>query len=74
MPKQKTVKETHTYKGYSAEFEQPGEWCDACSEEILSSADLMVAEMQIKDFQAKVDGLLSSEQTPLSQRRLRIPD
>jgi HTH-type transcriptional regulator / antitoxin MqsA len=53
----KTVKETYTYRGYSAEVEQPGEWCDTCGEGILSGDDLRATESEIRDFQAKVDGL-----------------
>ncbi len=69
---QKTVKETYTYKGCSAEFEQPGEWCDSCGEGILSSADLMATEMHIKDFQAKVDGLLSSDENWHIHKKLKL--
>jgi len=53
----KTVKETYTYRGYSAEIEQPGEWCDTCGEGILSGDDLRATESEIRDFQAKVDRL-----------------
>ncbi len=57
----KTAREIYTYKGYSGEFEQPGEWCDTCGEGILNSSDLMATEKQIRDFQSKVASLLTSQ-------------
>ena len=68
----KTIKETYTYKDQSIEVEQPGEWCNVCGEGILDSSDLKATEKQIRDFQAQVDGLLSSSEIRRIRKKLKL--
>ena len=68
----KTIKETYTYKDHSIEVEQPGEWCNVCGEGILNSSDLKATEKQIRDFQAQVDGLLSSSEIRRIRKKLKL--
>jgi HTH-type transcriptional regulator/antitoxin MqsA len=68
----KTIKETYTYKGHSFEIEQPGEFCHFCGEGILNGADLKATEKQILDFQAKIDGLLTSSEIIKVRKKLKL--
>jgi HTH-type transcriptional regulator/antitoxin MqsA len=68
----KTIKETYTYKGYSIEIDQPGEFCDFCSEGVLNGADLKATEKQILAFQAKIDGLLTSAEIIKVRKKLKL--
>jgi len=56
----KTIKETYTYKGHTLEVNQPGEFCNSCEEGILNGADLAATAPVIRDFQAQLDELLTS--------------
>lgn len=68
----KTITETYTYKGQSFKIEQPGEWCSGCGEGILSGTDLKATEKQIRDFQARVDGLLTSQEIRTIRKKLKL--
>lgn len=41
---------------------QPGDYCDHCGAGILNGEDLRATEKQLNDFQAKVEGLLTSQE------------
>jgi len=58
----KTIKETYTYKGHPIEIEQSGEFCNGCEEGVLNGTDLKANDKLIRDFQAKIDGLLTSNE------------
>ncbi len=68
----KTIRETYTYKGHSLEVNQPGEFCNACEEGILNGADLKATERFIRDFQAQVDGLLTSGDIRKIRHQLKL--
>jgi len=68
----KTIKETYTYKGYSIEIEQPGEFCYFCNEGILNGADLKATEKPLLAFQAKIDGLLTSTEIIKVRKKLKL--
>lgn len=68
----KTIKETYTYKEHMLEIDQPGEWCTVCGEGILNGADLKTIEKQIRDFQAKIDGLLTSDEIRRIRKKLML--
>jgi HTH-type transcriptional regulator / antitoxin MqsA len=68
----KTIKEIYTYKGHRIEIEQPGEFCNVCDEGILNSADLKATEKQVRDFQAKIDGLLTSSEIRTVRQKLNL--
>jgi HTH-type transcriptional regulator/antitoxin MqsA len=69
---QKTITETYTYKGHSFEIEQRGEWCSECGEGILSGTDLKATDKQIREFQARVDGLLTSQEIRRIRKKLKL--
>ncbi|RKZ52696.1 MAG: antitoxin [Candidatus Parabeggiatoa sp. nov. 3] len=68
----KTIKETYTYKGQRFEIEQPGEFCTLCDEGVLNANDLKSTEKQIRDFQAKIDGLLTSSEILKVRQKLKL--
>ena len=69
----KTLRETHhTYKGHTLEIDQPGEYSAACEEGILSPEDLQATQKQIRDFHAKVDGLLTSDEIRKIRKKLNL--
>ncbi|EDN69188.1 transcriptional regulator, XRE family [Beggiatoa sp. PS] len=68
----KTIKEMYTYKGHSIEIEQPGEFCNVCDEGILNSTDLNATEKQIRDFQSKIDGLLTASEIRKVRQKLKL--
>jgi len=54
-------KVAYTYKGVVVEVDQPGQWCGACGEAVLSSEDLAATRKPLHDARARADGLLLSE-------------
>ncbi len=64
--------QTYAYKDHSFEIEQPGEWCDACGEGVLSGADLKATNKQIREFQTRVDGLLTSQEIRRIRKKLKL--
>jgi HTH-type transcriptional regulator/antitoxin MqsA len=63
----KTRRQILRYKGKTFRYEQPGLWCDACSEGILENIDMDATERLLYDFRASVDGYL----TTAEMRRIR---
>jgi HTH-type transcriptional regulator/antitoxin MqsA len=70
----KTIKETYSYKGHRLEIEQSGEFCNSCDEGILNGTDLKATEKQIRDFQAKIDGLLTSTEIRKVREKLKLSE
>jgi HTH-type transcriptional regulator/antitoxin MqsA len=68
----KTIKKTYSYKRHTLEIEQPGEFCHLCGEGILNGADLKATEKQILEFQAKIDGLLTSSEIIKMRKKLKL--
>lgn len=58
----KKKSQVFTYKGKSITLEQPGLWCNSCTEGILSGEDIAKTEKAFEKFKAKIDGLLSPEE------------
>jgi len=55
-----TIKETpFTYKGETTFIRQPGEWCDACGEGVLTDKDTHATTKEMQTHKAKVDRLLT---------------
>jgi HTH-type transcriptional regulator/antitoxin MqsA len=69
---QKAITETYTYKGHAFEIEQPSERCSECGEGILSGTDLEATDKQIREFQARVDGLLTSQEIRRIRKKLKL--
>lgn len=68
----RAVKETFKYKGYSLRLDQPGEYCNFCREGILSGEDLKVTRKELHDWQARIDGFLSSDEVRDIRRKLHL--
>lgn len=62
----------YKYQGYETIIDQPGDYCDHCGEAILSGADLRATEKQLNDFQARIEGLLTSEEIRTIRKRLKL--
>ncbi|MGJ3494801.1 type II toxin-antitoxin system MqsA family antitoxin [Piscirickettsia salmonis] len=58
---------THTFKGHKLEVMQPGEYCSACGESILSPADLKATAKEIEQWRSEISGRL----TPQDVKRIR---
>jgi len=59
------VRETRTtsfeYKGKSLAYDQPANWCSECGEALLDKSDKDSTDPIIYNFQAKVDGRLTTD-------------
>lgn len=56
----KTV--THTYKEYSRDIEQPGDYCTSCNEGFLSPKDLKATKEGIVNFHKEIDHFLTTKE------------
>ena len=72
MLERTVILETYTYKHHSIEVQQPGEWCNICGEGIMNGEDLKATEQRIRDFQAQVDGLLTSQDIRRIRKKLKL--
>lgn len=63
---------SYTYKGHHIEISQPGEWCPACNEGVLSRDDMKATEKALHDFKARIDGLLTSDEVREIRKRIAL--
>lgn len=56
-----------TYRGTAIEVEQPGEWCQACGEGVLSADDMAATTKARHDAIARAEGMLPCDEI----RRIR---
>ncbi len=72
----KMIRETrsvpYTYKDQTIHVEQPGDWCQACGEGVLTVADIKATEKELHDFRIKVDGLLTSDEIRTIRKKLKL--
>ena len=61
-----------TYRGETIEVGQPGAWCTACGEGVLSAADLAVTVKARHDAIARAEGLLTSDEIRAVRERLGL--
>jgi len=64
--------QTFRYKGKTLRYQQPGLWCSACREGILSNADMNATERLLADFRANLDGYLTSAEVRRIRKKLRL--
>ena len=55
-----TKRASFEYKGEVFYYDQPGEWCAACGEVFLDKSDKESTDPLIYNFQAKIDGRLTT--------------
>ena len=60
------------YKGKSFTIDQPGEYCTACDEGIITGADMKETEKRVHDMRAAVDGYLTSDEVREIRTRLGL--
>lgn len=60
------------YQGQILHYEQPGEWCDECGEVFLEKSDKEVTDPLIYNFQARVDGRLTTEDILRIRKKLGL--
>ncbi len=68
----KTIQETFRYKGHKLKLAQPGEYCSVCSEGVLDAEDLRVTRKSLHDWQAGIDGFLTSDEVKAIRKKLRL--
>lgn len=67
-----TKKIKFKYKNKTLMYDQPGMWCRDCSEVFLEKGDAETTDRLIYNFQAKVDGRLTTEDILRIRRKLGI--
>lgn len=60
--KRETRSMPFSYRGATIEVGQPGDWCDACGEGVLSAADMAVTVKARHDAIARAKGLLVADE------------
>ena len=55
--KRETRRVPLTYRGATLEVDQPGDWCPACGEGVLSAADMAATDKARHDLIARTEGL-----------------
>lgn len=59
------------YRGQTLIYEQPGNWCSACGEAVLSGEDMVATEELIVDFLQRVDRF-EAEELGSIRRKLKL--
>ena len=63
---------TFEYRGQTLSYDQPGEWCAQCGEGFLDPSDSAATARLISDFQAKIDGRLTTGDILRIRRKLKL--
>lgn len=68
----RTRRQVFRYQGKRFRYEQPGMWCNTCSDGILENADMDATERQLYDFRAGVDGYLPTAEIRRIRKKLGL--
>ena len=60
------------YKGKTLRYDQPGIWCAKCGEVFLEKSDKEATDPLIYNFQAKVDGRLTTDDILRIRKKLNL--
>ena len=60
------------YKGKTLRYDQPGEWCADCGEVFLEKSDKEATDPLIYNFQAVLDGRLTTDDILRIRRKLGL--
>jgi HTH-type transcriptional regulator/antitoxin MqsA len=60
------------YKGKTLRYDQPGEWCADCGEVFLDKSDKEATDPLIYNFQAKIDGRLTTDDILRIRKKLKL--
>ncbi len=64
--------DTISYKGLTADVQQPGWYCRSCDEVLLEPADMQATDMAFLDLKAEADHLLSADEVRRVRRKLNL--
>ncbi len=67
-----TKKVTFEYKGQALTYDQPGAWCRECGEAFLEKSDKEAADPLLAEFQARIDGRLTSSDIRRIRKKLGL--
>lgn len=70
--KRETRETSFKYKGKTLRYDQPGKWCADCGEVFLEKSDKEATDSQIFDFQAKIDGRLTTGDILRIRKKLQL--
>ena len=70
--KRETRSAAFEYKGHKLAYDQPGEWCGQCGEGFLDPSDSEATDRVIYDFQARIDGRLTTGDILRIRRKLKL--
>ena len=65
-------KDTRTYKGRTVAIDQPGLWCQNCSEAVFTWSEALVGEAEFAKLKAEVDGTLAPAEVARIRKRLGL--
>jgi HTH-type transcriptional regulator/antitoxin MqsA len=65
-------KMTLHYKAHSITVNQPGYWCNKCSEGVIGGADRKATQKELQAFRASVDGLLIPDEIKCIREKLSL--
>ena len=61
-----------TYKGHTVTINQPGWYCQECSEVVLSAEDSVVADEAFIQLRVNIEGLLTRQDVARIREKLRL--
>ena len=67
-----TRETSFAYKGEILRYDQPGWWCSDCGEVLLEKSDKESTDPLIYNFQAKVDGRLTTDDILRIRKKLKL--
>ena len=70
--KRETREVSFEYNGQTLRYDQPGEWCAECQEVFLDKSDKDATDPLIYNFQAKLDGRLTSDDILRIRKKLGL--
>ena len=70
--KRATKKVTFEYKGHMFTYDQPGTWCNECGEAFLEKSDKQATDPLLVDFQARIDGCLTTNDIRQIRKKLGL--
>ncbi len=70
--KRETRSMPFSYRGATIEVDQPGDWCEACGEGVLSAADMAATVKTRHDAIARSEGLLTADEIRRIRTKLEL--
>lgn len=61
-----------SYKGQTITVDQPGWYCEGCTEGVLTPEDMEATQTQLQDFKARVECVLTPEEVRAARKKLKL--